>query len=101
MQDKGGVFNYPKVQRLLGELCKGKVLKEVRLVDGLFKYKQSRVYMPQGKLRLLVFKEEYDSLIGGHRGEKKNHHKMVSRSYHWPCMKEDITHFVNAWVDAK
>ncbi len=69
MQDKGGVFNYPKVQRLLGELCKGKVLKEVRLVDGLFKYKQSRVYMPQGKLRLLVFKEEYDSLIGGHREE--------------------------------
>jgi len=22
----------------------------------------------------------------------------VSRGYHWPCMKEDITHFVKAWV---
>jgi hypothetical protein len=40
----------------LRKLCKGKTLKGVKLVDGLLKYKQSRVYMPQGKLRLLVLK---------------------------------------------
>jgi hypothetical protein len=28
-------------QMLLGELCKGKALKEVELVDGLLKYNQS------------------------------------------------------------
>ena len=59
-----------KAQRLLNELCKGKVLKEVTLVDGLLKYKPSQVNVPQGKLRLLVLNEEYDSAIVGHIGEK-------------------------------
>ena len=36
----------PEAQRLLGELCKGRALKEVKLVDGLLKYKQSQVYVP-------------------------------------------------------
>ena len=36
-------------------------------MDGLFKYKQSRVYVPQRKLRLLVLMEENDSHIAGHR----------------------------------
>ena len=65
-----GYINFPEVQKLLGELCKGKALKEVRLVDVLFKYKQSWVYVPQGKLRLLAFKEKYHSAVAGHRGEK-------------------------------
>ena len=34
-----GYLKDPKAQRLLGELCKGKALKEVKLVDGLLKYK--------------------------------------------------------------
>ena len=58
-----GYINYPETQKLLGELRKRKVLKEVKLVDGLFKYKQSWVYVPQGKLRLSVLKEECDSSI--------------------------------------
>ena len=42
-------MNYPEAQRFLGELHKGKALKEVKLVDGLLKYKQNQVYVPQGK----------------------------------------------------
>ena len=34
-------LNDPKAQRLLGELCNSKALKDVKLVDGLLKYKQS------------------------------------------------------------
>ena len=32
------------------------MLKEVKLVDRLFKYKQCQVYMPQGKLTLSFLK---------------------------------------------
>jgi hypothetical protein len=49
-----GYMKDPEAQRLLGELRKGKKLKELKLVNRLLKYKQSRVYVPQGKLRLLV-----------------------------------------------
>jgi hypothetical protein len=45
----------PKALRLLAELRNGKKLKKIKLVDGLLKYKQSWVYVPQRKLRLLVF----------------------------------------------
>ena len=55
-----GYINNPKAQRLLGELCKGKALKEVKLLDGLLKYKQNWLYVPQSRLRLLVLKEEHD-----------------------------------------
>ena len=61
-----GYLKDSKAQRLLGELHKGKALKEIKLVDGLLKYKQSWVYVPQGKLRFLVLKEEHDSPIAGH-----------------------------------
>ena len=87
----------PKAKRLLGELCKGKVLKEVKLVDGLLKYKQSWVYVPQGKLGLLVLKEEHDNPIVGHRGEKTTI-AVVSKRYYWPPMKEELAHFVKTCV---
>ena len=86
-----------KAQRLLDELRKGKALKDVKLVDGLLKYKQSQVYVPQGKLRLLVLKEEHNSSIAGHRGEKTTI-AAVSKRYYWPCMKEEISHFVKNCV---
>lgn len=92
-----GYMKDPEAQQMLGDLRKGKKLKEIKLVNGLLKYKQSRVYVPQGKLRLLVLKEEHDSPIAGHRGEKATI-ATVSRRYYWPGMKEDITHFVKTCV---
>jgi hypothetical protein len=63
-----GYINYPEAQKLLGEFRKGKALKEVRLVDGLFKYKQSWMCVLQANLKLLAFKNIYHSLIAGHKG---------------------------------
>ena len=42
-----------KVQRHVSYLLMGKTLKEVKLVDGLFKYNISWVYVHQRKLRLV------------------------------------------------
>jgi hypothetical protein len=67
---KEGYIDYPKAQRLLGELRKGKALNEVKLVDGLFKDKQSWVNVPQQKLTILIFKEIYHTTIVDHRGKK-------------------------------
>jgi hypothetical protein len=47
---------------------KSKVLKEVKLVDELLKYQQSRVYVSQGRLRMWVVKEACDNPIAGHIG---------------------------------
>ena len=86
-----------EAQRLLGELRKGKALRKDKLVDGLLKYKQSRVYVPQSKLRLLVLKEKHNSPIAAHRGEKTTI-ATVSKRYYWLYMKEEIVHFVKTCV---
>jgi hypothetical protein len=52
-----------------GKLRKGKAFEKVKLVDGLLKYKKNQVYVPQDKLRLLVFKD-HDSSIAGHKAQK-------------------------------
>ena len=70
MQDEGRVHKLPKTQMCVGELRKGKVIKEIKLLDGLLKFEQSWVYVSQRKLTLLIFKEKYHSLIANHRGRK-------------------------------
>jgi hypothetical protein len=92
-----GYMKDPKAQRLLGKLRAGKKLKEIKLVDRLLRFKQSWMYIPQGKLRLLVLKEEHDSPIAGHRGEKTTI-AAISRRYYWPGMKEEITHFIKTCI---
>ena len=82
------------MQRLLGELRKSKVLKVIKLVDILLKFKQSWMYVPQGRLSLLFFKEKYDCPGVGHR-RRKNHHRVVSTRYHWPRIEENVTYFTN------
>jgi hypothetical protein len=59
------------------------------LVDGLSKYKQSWVYVPQGKLRLLAFKENIIVPLLAIK-KRKVHHRMVSRRCHWSYLKEVI-----------
>ena len=94
---KEGYLKDPKAQRLLNELRKGKAFKDVKLVDGLLKYKQIQVYIFQGKLRLLVLKEEHDSPIAGHKGDKTTI-AAVSKRYYWSRIKEEIAHFVKTCV---
>lgn len=62
-------------------------------MDGLFKYKQSWMYVPQSKYTLL--KENYDSPIAGHRKKKgkKNYHQIMSNRQHWPCTKRNVTSY--------
>lgn len=63
----------------------------------MIKYKQKRAYVPKGKLRLVVLKEEHKNPMTGHRGEKSTI-CWVSKRYYWPGMKEDIAHYVKICI---
>ena len=75
-------MNDRKEQKLLNELCKDNMLKEVKLVNGLLKYKQNQMYELEGKLRLLDLNNEYDRPIVDHR-EEKTTVAVVSRRCFW------------------
>lgn len=59
-----------KVKKIFDKLKHEKKLKGFKLINALFKYKQSGVYVLQTKLRLLIFKEEHHSFIANYRGKK-------------------------------
>jgi hypothetical protein len=63
----------PEAQKFLSDLRSGKKVKGIRLHEGLIKFKQTRVYVPSGKLRLTVLKEEHDNPLAGHRGGEIHH----------------------------
>ena len=58
------------------------------------------MYVPQGKLRLLLLKEEHDSSIASHSREKTTI-AIVLRKYYRLRMKEEIAHFVKTCVKCR
>ena len=87
----------PEAQKFLSDLRIGKKVKGIRLHQDLIKFKQNRVYVPKGKLRLQVLKEEHDKPLADHRGEKATI-SFVAKRFYWPGMKEDIAHYVKTCV---
>jgi hypothetical protein len=57
--------------------------------------------VPQRKLRLLVSKKDIIVPFRAIEEKERSHYKVTLRRYYWPCIKEVITHFVKAWVDAE
>ncbi len=68
-------------------------MKGITLLDGLFKWKQSRVYVSKGKLHMKVMQEVHDAPMVGHHGEKTTK-ELLGKTIYWPEMKEDIEHYV-------
>jgi hypothetical protein len=66
-----------------------KKVKKITLLDGLFKWKQLQVYVPQEKLCTKVMQEVHDLPIVGHC-EEKNMRATLSKIFYWPKMKEVV-----------
>ena len=73
----------PEAQKFLSELRCGKKPTGIRLHQGMIKFKQHRVYVSKGKLRLSVLKEEHDNPLAGLR-EEKSTICSVSKRFYWP-----------------
>ena len=71
----------PKAQKFLSELRCGMKPKGIRLHQGMIKFKQNRLYVSKGKLRLSVLKEDHDNSFAGHKGEKSTVGPVSKRFY--------------------
>jgi hypothetical protein len=86
------MFNFkPVLKKGLGN--KFPKLKVVKKVNGLIYYKQSRLYLPEGKLRKEMMREYHDSPLAGHRNDKVTTSEL-SKKYYWPNMKDDVHNYV-------
>ncbi|CAM6006783.1 unnamed protein product [Sphagnum balticum] len=67
-------------------LCHKKKVKGITLLDGLLKWKQSRIYVSKGKLSMKVMQEVP---MVGHHGEKTTR-ELLEKTFYWSEMKEDV-----------
>jgi hypothetical protein len=86
------MFNFKPVPKK-GLSSKFPKLKVVKKVNGLIYYKQSRLYLPEGKLRREMMREYHDSPLAGHRNDKVTTSEL-SKKYYWPNMKDDVHNYV-------
>ncbi len=63
------------------------------LRDGLFWYKQNRLYVSKGNLMDVLLKECHDGSFTGHGGAKCTT-TFFKKSYYWPNLKDDAKEYV-------
>ena len=61
----------------------------------LLVFKGGRLYVPMGGLRRELLKETHDAKWAGHPGEERTM-ALLSRSYYWPKMGEDVQAYVKS-----
>lgn len=61
------------------------------MLNILLKWKQSQVYVLEGKLHMKTMHEVHDAPMVGHRGEKITR-EFLGKTFYWPEMKEDLEH---------
>jgi hypothetical protein len=57
-------------QSYFNDLHKKKKVKMITLLNGLLRWKQSQIYVLEGKLHTKVMLEMHDAPMAGHHGEK-------------------------------
>ncbi len=63
------------------------------LRNGLFWYKQNRLYVPEGKMRDTILKECHDGTLASHGGVKRTT-TFLKKSYYWPNLKDNAEEYV-------
>jgi hypothetical protein len=58
-------------------------VKGITILDGLLRWKRSRVYVPKGKLCMKVMQEVHDAPMTKHCGEKKTK-ASLEKTFYWP-----------------
>ena len=84
-------------KKILDTLRLGKKLEHFRLEQGLVWFKQKRMLVPKGKLRLALLKECHDGPVAGHRGVKPTLTELL-KNYYWPNLRDDVEQYIKSCV---
>ena len=80
-----GYQNDEESKKTLDTLRLGKKLEHFRLKQGVVWFKQKRMLVPKGKLRLALLKECHDGPVAGHRDVKPTLAELVKNFIGQTC----------------
>jgi integrase-like protein len=63
--------------------------------DGLLRYDQDRICIPQGPLRAQILHDHHDAPIAGHQGIERTY-ASIHRLFYWPRMNNDVRDYVKS-----
>ena len=86
-----------KSKKTLDTLRLGKKLEHFRLERGVVWFKQKRILVSKGKLRLALLKECHYGPVAGHRGVKPTLAELV-KNYYWPNLRDDVEQYIKSYV---
>lgn len=90
-QIKEGYEQDPECKKVLA----GKHESDFTITDGLI-YKNERIYIPNVmSIKTQLLNEAHDAKVSGHGGVSKTL-ELLSRTYYWPKMKEDVNNYVRS-----
>ncbi|KAL2609307.1 hypothetical protein R1flu_027880 [Riccia fluitans] len=55
--------------------------------EGLWYFKQTHVYVPEGLLRTRVMVEHHDSTLAAHNGQNKTQ-MLIAHQFYWPTLAQ-------------
>ena len=94
---RGGYQDDEESKKTLDMLRLDKKLEHFRLEQGVVWFKQKRMLVPKGKLRLTLLKECHDGPVAGHRGLKPTLAELV-KNYYWPNLRDDVEQYIKLCV---
>jgi hypothetical protein len=72
-------------------------VKGITFQNELLIWKQSRFYVPKGKLHTKVMQKVHDVSTARHSSEKRTR-ELLGKTFYWPKMKEDVKHSIYTCV---
>ena len=87
-------------KKTLDTLRLGKKLEHFQLERGVVWFKQKRMLVSKGKVRLALLKECHDGPVAGHRGVKPTLAELV-KNYYWPNLWDDVEQYVKSCVNCQ
>ena len=84
-------------KKTLDTLSLGKKLEHFWLEQGVVWFKQKRMLVPKGKLRLALLKECHNGPVAGHHGVKPTLAELM-KNYYWPNLRDNVEQYVKSCV---
>ncbi len=91
---------HDKFAKEVRQNIQGGIKSHFHLRNGLFWYKQNRLYVPEGRSKDVFLKECHDGPLASHGGAKRTT-TFLKKSYYWPNLKDDAEEYVKTCLTCR
>ncbi|KAL2636133.1 hypothetical protein R1flu_007612 [Riccia fluitans] len=85
-----------QAQKRSQQMAADPTMHRLHFKNGIWYFKQTCVYVPEGLLRTRVMVEHHDCALAAHSGQNKTQMR-IARQFYWPTLAQDVLKYVQTW----